>query len=195
VLADSLRTDQPSFRPLRFDQPQLIELRELSRAEEALLEEFRRTANRLRDQLHRFYPPMLQLGSAADEGWLWDLMDLVPTPAHAPEVSEATVRQVLKVHRLRRIKAHEVLECLPAPALPVAPGVMKAAQAHCGLLLPCLRVLAEPLRACAQQVQTLLTTLAEEGCVCGSSGQRTAAWPSFETYWGSTTAYPDSDAA
>lgn len=60
-------------------------------------------------------------------------MDLVPTPAHATEVSAEQIRQVLKVHRIRRVKAHEVLECLPAPALPVAPGVMKAAQAHCAV--------------------------------------------------------------
>lgn len=163
VLADSLRTDQPSFSRLRLDEPQFIVLRDLSRAEETLLEEFRRTANRLRDQLHRFYPQMLQLSSAADEAWLWDLIELVPTPAHATEVSEAQVRQLLKSHRIRRVKAHEVLAYLQTPALPVAPGVLEAAQTHCGFLLPCLRVLAEQLRRCAQQVQTLLTTLAEEG--------------------------------
>ena len=46
VLADSLRTDQPSFRRLQLEEPQLIVLRELSRAEETWLEEFRRKANR-----------------------------------------------------------------------------------------------------------------------------------------------------
>src|SRR5262245_33106176 len=54
VLADSIRTDQPSLHRLQLDAPQLLLLRELSRAEEALLEDFRRSANRLRDQLHRF---------------------------------------------------------------------------------------------------------------------------------------------
>jgi transposase len=44
----------------------------------------------------------------------------------------------------------------------VAPGVQAAAQAHCGFLLPCLRVLAEQLRSCAQQVDALLRTLAQE---------------------------------
>lgn len=163
VLADSLRTDQPSFSRLRLDEPRLIMLREFSRAEEVLLEEFRRTANRLRDQLHRFYPQMLPLSSAADEAWLWDLIELAPTPAHVTEVSEAQVQQVLKAHRIRRVKAYEVLACLQAPALPVAPGVLEAAQAHCGFLLPCLRVLAEQLRVCAHKVQALLTTLAEVG--------------------------------
>jgi transposase len=162
VLADSLRTDRPSFRRLQLDAPPLLVLRELSRAEETLLEAFRRSANQLRDQLHRFYPQMLQLCSAADESWLWDLIDLAPTPAHVVLLSEEHVQQVLKTHRIRRVKAQEVLTCLQAPALPVAPGATEAAQAHCGFLLPCLRVLAEQLQACSQQVSALLHTLAQE---------------------------------
>jgi transposase len=162
VLADSVRTDQPSFRRLQLDAPHLILLRELSRVEETLLEEFRRSANRLREQLHRFYPQMLQLCAAADEPWLWDLLHLAPTPAHAMLLSEEQVQRVLKAHRIRRIKASAVLACLQAPALPVAPGTPEAAQAHCGFLLPCLRVLAEQLQACSQQVSTLLRTMADE---------------------------------
>jgi len=162
VLADSVRTDRPSFRRLRLDDPPLLVLRELSRAEETLLEDFRRSANRLREQLHRFYPQMLQLCSAADAPWLWDLLDLAPTPAHAALLSAEQVQRVLKGHRLRRLTATEVLACLQASALPVAPGTAEAAQAHCGFLLPCLRVLAEPLRACGQQVDALLRTMADE---------------------------------
>src|SRR6266446_5169917 len=162
VLADSVRTDQPSFRRFQLDAPQLLRLRELSRAEETLLEEFRRSANRLRDQLPRLYPQMLQLCSAADAPWLWDLIDLVPTPAHAALLSEEQVQRVLKAHRIRRVTGTEVLTCLQMQALPVAPGAAEAAQAHCQLLLPCLRVLAEQLQACSQQVSALLSTLAEE---------------------------------
>lgn len=162
VLADSVRTDQPSFRRVQLDAPQLLLLRELSRAEETLLEAFRCSANRLRDQLHRFYPQMLALCSAADEPWLWDLLDLAPTPAHATLLSEDQVQRMLKTHRIRRVTAKEVLMCLQMSALPVAPGAAEAAQAHCAFLLPCLRVLAEQLWACSQQVSALLCTLAEE---------------------------------
>jgi transposase len=162
VLADSVRTDQPSFRRLQLEAPQLFVLRELSRAEETLLEDFRRSANRFRDQLHRLYPQMLELCAAADQSWLWDLIDVAPTPAHAALLSEEQVKRVLKAHRIRRVTAHEVLACLQAPALPVAPGAAEAAQAHCGLLLPCLRVLAEQLQVGRQQVSALLRTLAEE---------------------------------
>ena len=111
VLADSLSTDQSSFRRLQLDAPPFLVLRELSRAEETLLEAFRRSANQLRDQLHRFYPQMLQLCSAADESWLWDLIDLAPTPAHAALLSAEQVQRVLKAHRIRRITAPEVLAC------------------------------------------------------------------------------------
>src|SRR3989442_15321508 len=65
-------------------------------------------------------------------------------------------------HRIRRVKAQEVLTCLQALALPVAPGAAEAAQAHGQFLLPCLRVLAAQLQACSQQVSALLHTLAEE---------------------------------
>src|SRR4030095_13751662 len=114
VLADSVRTDRPSFRRLQLDAPHLLLLRELSRVEETLLEEFRRSANRFREQLHRFYPQMLELCSAADEPWLWDLIDLAPTPAHVALLSEEQVQRVLKAHRIRRVKAKEVLTCLQA---------------------------------------------------------------------------------
>jgi endonuclease III len=103
----------------------------------------------------------LQLCAAADEPWLWDLLDLVPTPAHTALLLEDQVQRVLKAHRIRRITAQEVLTCLQALALPVAPGTAEAAQAHCQFLLPCLRVLAEQLQACSQQVSALLSTLAE----------------------------------
>jgi hypothetical protein len=162
VLADSVRTDHPSFRRAHLDTPQLLLLRERSRVEETLLEEFRRSANRLGDQLRRFYPQMLQLCSGTDEAWLWDLIDLAPTPAHAALLNEEQVQRVLKTHRIRRVKVKEVLACLQVTALPVAPGAAEAAQAHCQFLLPCLRVLAAQLQACSQQVSALLGTLAEE---------------------------------
>src|SRR5215510_9357494 len=138
-------------------------LREIER------QEFRRTANRLRDHLHRFFPQMLQLCPAADEAWLWDLLELAPPPAHAQLLSEKQVHQVLKAYRLRRRQAPKVLTCLQAPALPVAPGVAEAAQAHCALLVPCLRVWAEQLRSCAQQVNTLLSILTRPTAETGPS--------------------------
>ena len=77
-------------------------------------EDFRRRAHRFRDQWHRLYPQMLALCSAAAEPWLWDLIDLAPTPAHVALLREAQVQRVRKAHRLRRVKATEVLTCFQA---------------------------------------------------------------------------------
>jgi hypothetical protein len=120
-------------------------LRELRRAEETLLEECRRTTNRLREQWHRLYPQMLQLRSAADEAWLWDLMARVPTPAHATAVTADQVQQVLKAHRMRRVKADEGLVRLQAQALLAAPGSWKR---HRSTVHFCCRVCACWLSNC-----------------------------------------------
>src|SRR3989475_8836490 len=83
VLADSLRTDRPAFRQVHVDDPLLIQLRELSRAEEELQTELRRLSNRLWEQLQRFYPQVLRLSPAVDEPWIWALLQLAPTPVAA----------------------------------------------------------------------------------------------------------------
>ncbi|HSL70483.1 MAG TPA: IS110 family transposase [Longimicrobiales bacterium] len=53
VLADALRTDRRAFRQVRPDDPLIIQLREVTRLREDLLEDEQRLANRLRDQLYR----------------------------------------------------------------------------------------------------------------------------------------------
>ena len=68
VAADSLRTDQHCFRCIATDHPDVVRLRELSRTEESLGEDLRRTVNQLYQLLLRYYPQLLQLKSAPDGG-------------------------------------------------------------------------------------------------------------------------------
>ncbi len=56
VLGGSLRTDRQAFRQLVVDDPLVIELREWSRIAEELKQERTRLANRVRQQLWRYYP-------------------------------------------------------------------------------------------------------------------------------------------
>ena len=125
VVGDSLRTDQPCFRRVRLDDPQVIQLRELSRVDEDLQREGNQLANRLRDQLHRFYVQALKLCPAADEPWLWTLLELAPSPSVAQRLRPKRVERLLRAHRIRRLKADEVVSALRAPALQVAPGVRR----------------------------------------------------------------------
>src|SRR3989442_1111328 len=136
-------------------------VRELSRPEDARQGELGRLTNRLREQLHRYYPQLLHLVPAADEPWLWTLLERAPTPSIAQPLPRATVRTILSRHRIRRVDTDAVLATLRAPALPVAPGTVQAAQRHLAVLLPRLRLIHQQRAECATQIEGLLERLGE----------------------------------
>jgi transposase len=162
VLADSLRTDRPAFRRVQPDHPRVVELRELSRIDDDLGQELRRLSNRLREQLHRFFPQALSLCPAADDPWFWALLDRARPPAHAQRLPAKTVAAVLKVYRVRRFTVATIREALQTPALHVAPGTVEAASAHIALLLPRLRLLHEQRTTVARRIEALLEELGTE---------------------------------
>jgi transposase len=159
VAADALRTDRWAFRRLEPDQPLIVQLRELTRLTEDLQQELTRLANRLRDQLLRFYPALLRLAPAADEPWLWALLDLAPTPAAGAHLPRARIGRLLQQHRIRRLTPDAVREALRAPALSLTPGTVEAAASHVALLVPRLRLVSTQRAQCAAQLDALLTTL------------------------------------
>lgn len=130
VLADSLRTDRRAFRQLATDNPVVIELREWSRIADELQQERTRLANRLRQQLWRYYPQATELTDDVGADWFLALWQKVPTPAAAAKATEKTVARILKDHRIRRLDAATALQTLRKTALFVAPGTTEAACAH-----------------------------------------------------------------
>jgi transposase len=165
VLGHSLRTDRRAFRRLAIDDPQVIELREWSRIYEELKQEQSRLANRVRDQLWRYYPQAGELGDPA-ANWFLDLWEKVPTPAKAARVSEQTVARILKNHRIRRFDAAEVLRILRQQPLTVAPGTVEAATAH-------IRTVAARLRLVNQQIKEAERRL-DELCAAIEAASETA---------------------
>ncbi len=109
VLADALRTDRHCFRRLAVEDPVVIELREWSRMAEDLSQERNRLANRVREQLWRYYPQALELGDDLAADWFLDLWVLAPTPAKAVRLRESRVTSLLKAHRIRSLEAAEGL--------------------------------------------------------------------------------------
>jgi hypothetical protein len=103
VLADSLRTDRRAFRRLSAEPAWLVRMRQASRMEDELKEEYRRSASRLRAVLHEYHVEMLALLPAADEPWFWDLVELAPTPERAARLRPKQVERLLQEHRIRRI--------------------------------------------------------------------------------------------
>lgn len=162
VLADALRTDRPRFRQVDVDHPLVIQIRELSRAHEDLREELNRLTNRLRDQIHRCAPRLLQLCGATDEPWFWQLAERVAGPRPWAQLQRGPVQQLLKRHRIRRFDADEVLAVLRELPMTLAPGTAEAARAHVGQLLPRLRVVHDQRRRCLKQLEALLDELTEE---------------------------------
>jgi transposase len=172
VLADALRTDRPLFRQLVVDASLVIQVREASRAGDDLREEANRLTNRLRELLHRFFPQLLLLVPAADEPWLWALLELAPTPDLARKLNRTAIGNVLREHRIRRLTADEVLAALREPDIHVAAGVNEAAAAHCALLIPRLRLVAEQRRQIERQLDALLDAMAKAPGPENAEGQK-----------------------
>src|ERR687885_2334595 len=122
VAASGLRTDPHLFRRVTVGDPAIIELREWSRLAEELQSERVRLANRVRQQLWRYYPQLLELADDVAAEWILELWSMAPTPAKAARLCEATIAELLSRHRIRRFDAAGVAEILRRPAIAVAAG-------------------------------------------------------------------------
>jgi transposase len=161
VLSSALRTDPVAFRHLAVDDPQTIQLREYARHDTELGEDFRRLANRLREQLQRTWPELLQRVPAADERWLWALLTLAPTPLEARHLSLARVRQLLRTQRIRRITAEELVTTLRTPSVRLAAGVREGVRVRILDLVDQLRVIATQRRHAERRLARALAAMTE----------------------------------
>jgi transposase len=168
VLGASLRTDRHAFRRLAVDDPLIIELREWSRMHEELKQERTRLANRVRDQLWRYYPQALKLTDDVADDWFLELWQQVPTPAKAARVSEKALARILQNHRIRRFDAAEALRILREQPLRVAPGTTEAATAHISTTAAHLRLINRQIKETEQRLDALCAAIeaSAPGQVC-----------------------------
>lgn len=162
VIADSLRTDRQCFHAIQLEDPQIIRIRTLSRMEDDLGQEWSRLTSQLREQVHRYFPQMLALSPAADEAWMWQLLQAAPLPARARQLKLKQVEKILRGFHIRRFTARQVLEILQTPPLPVAPGTAEAASEVCLLLILRLRLLLQQKKDVARRVEEVLSGLMED---------------------------------
>ncbi len=128
----------------------------MARAYEEVTADVLALSNRLREQLHRYFPQFLELGTLHDEAWIREMIELALTPASLGRLRRDAVQKLLRRHRIRRIDAAGVLEVLRRPPLPVAPGVTEAASARVTLLLPRLNVAARQRDVCYARLEKLI---------------------------------------
>jgi transposase len=168
VLGGSLRTDRAAFRQLAADNPVVIELREWSRMADELQQERTRLANRLRQQLWRYYPQAAKLTDDVADDWFLALWQKVPTPDSAVKASDKVIARVLSAYRIRRIDAATVLKTLREVPLFVAPGTTEAACAHIRSLAARLHLVNQQIKEAQHNLDRLCTKLKEAE---GPSGQ------------------------
>ena len=152
VGADALRTDKRAFEPLSAEDPVIINLCEWSRIAEELKQERVALTNRVRDQLWRYFPQMIDIGGDFTADWFIALFALVPTPAKARRVNKATLETFLKQHRVRRFDAHGLMEQLRAPALKVSAATIEAATEHIKILMRQLSLLNRQIASAERQL-------------------------------------------
>lgn len=169
VLGSSLRTDRAAFRQLAADNPVVIELREWSRMAEELQQERTRLANRLRQQLWRYYPQAAKLTDDVADDWFLALWQKLPTPARAAKASEKAIARILGAYRIRRLDAATVLKTLREAPLFVAPGTTEAACAHIRSLAARLHLVNQQIKQAQQSLDRLCAELEAEENPSGQS--------------------------
>ena len=160
-LGDSLPTDRHCFRRLSAEDPAVIELREWSRMTEDLQQERNRLANRVREQLWRYYPQALAISDDLAADWFLELWAAAPTPAKAARIRESTVDGILKRNRVRRIAAAEVLSLLRQKPLTVAAGTAEAASAHIRTVAQRLMLVNRQIKQAHRRLDELCARIAE----------------------------------
>jgi transposase len=176
VMASSLRTDPRCFRRLSAADPVLVELREWSRIADELGVERNRLANRLREQLWRYFPALLELEDDCSAEWLLDFLVLAPTPTKAARLREPKIAALLKQRRIRRLDAAAILKAVRATPPKLSPGTVEAASAHVASIIPRLRLVNRQCREADGKIGALIDDLmASPEIEPGQKKQRDAA--------------------
>src|SRR3712207_1575665 len=118
--------------------------------------------SRLRQQLWRYYPQLLELRDDVAAEWVLALWAMAPTPAKAARLREATLARLLKQHRIRRVDAETALTILRQPAITVAAGVTEAAVLHLRSLVARLRLANTEFRQAERRLEELCTGLSQD---------------------------------
>jgi transposase len=131
----------------------------LSRVHDELKAERVATGNRLREQLHRYFPQLLGLASVYEARWIWEMLEIAPVPQQAKKLALGKIRSLLKKYRVRSVTPEQVLQELRSEPLHVADGVAEACSRHVALLIPRIRLLYEQQAQVEREIENLLEHL------------------------------------
>lgn len=161
VLADSLRTDIHCFRRIKIQAADIIVLRELTRIDSDLSEARNRVTNRLRQQIFRFAPQLLQLSPSADEPWFWEAVDSRLFEGSEKLLSAESYAKILSTHRIRRLTGKDVYDVFQSPFLHVAQGTIPAARRQISALIEQLRLIYKQRKSVKKEIEDVIENLSE----------------------------------
>ena len=173
ALADSLRTDARAFDWLDPEDPLIVQIRDAMRSRTDAQQIAQADANRLRDQLLRYFPQAVKLaGADLQAPWFLELIVRLPTPHAARRVRTTDVQRLLKRHHVRRISSSDVLEMLREPSLPVMHGVADAASRAVVQLAKRIALAVQQVAECEQHASALIAELEARGDQPGHEGEQ-----------------------
>lgn len=159
VLADSLRLQPRGFLRVLPEEPRLVELRATSRLDDQLQVQISRLANQLRAQLAEIWPELLALSPAANEPWLWSLLQLASSPEQARTLRRSRLAALLEQHRIRRFGADELAAALHEVPIPAQAGKRQAAALILRMLSEQLQLMDRQRKLCGRHLEALLDEL------------------------------------
>lgn len=106
-LADALRLDGASWRPLAPEDPAIRELRQLCRDEIALIEQRTALINQLQQALHEYFPAALEAFDEWTKPWAWAFIERFPTPQALVSAGKKRWRSFLHTHKLYHPDTYE----------------------------------------------------------------------------------------
>jgi transposase len=137
-----------------------------------LQQERTRLANRLRQQLWRYYPQAAKLTDDVADEWFLALWQKVPTPVSAAKAREKAIARILSTYRIRRLDAAAVLGTLREAPLFVASGTTEAACAHIRSLAARLHLVNRQIREAQQNLDRLCDQIEGEENASGQSSEQ-----------------------
>ena len=163
VLASALGTDIRHFRRLTAPEPGIIELRELSRMREELVNERTRLVARMRGQLWKYYPQCNELVGEHFHPWLLELWQRIPTPRAARRTRSHTVEKLLKRHCIPRIGAKEVLEILRSKEMNIFPATANSCVMRVQSIVEHLMVVLRQIKDTEKRIDSRIRSAGKNG--------------------------------
>ncbi len=137
VLADALRTDGHRFQRLKLPPPEITAMRGLMITREQLVKNHVALSSQIRDLLVRCWPHLVSLApkDKALDSFFCELLQLFLDNHQNQSLSTTSIQELVKKHRIRRVKPQQILEAFQKAPRRVAPATTKATSTHLKLLL------------------------------------------------------------